>query len=185
MPSSNFNNLIGAAGVFTGLVRDTNGIAMSSGAAALWESTNTFTTTGMGEENNNFVGADRTLMSAYLDQNTLTPSPTFVQIIDLPDDLAVKYDLYIYTLGGQANRGGAYAVNGGAPKYVVASGDGSRNGPDFVEAMGDDPAFGMSDWGNYVVFRDLSGKTVTITAVNLFGQVPRAPINGLQIVNTQ
>jgi hypothetical protein len=52
-----------------------------------------------------------------------------------------------------------------------------------VEAIGDDPRFGIRDWGNYVVFRGLSGSSVTITATNTFGDVPRAPINGVQIVN--
>jgi len=184
-----WNNLFGHAGLVAGLVRAIDGTAIATDASVLWEATNTFRTTGLGEENNNFTGPNRILMTGYLDQNTFTPSPTFVQIVDLPPDMADLYDVYIYTLGGVPNRGGAYAVNGGDPKFVVASatihGDTVFNGPDFVQAIGDDPFFGTDDWGNYVVFEGLSGTSVTITAVNLFGSVPRAPINGFQIVHRQ
>jgi hypothetical protein len=177
----NWNNVSGPEGVYPNLVHDLNGVAVPTNATVLWSSTNTWASTGMGEENNNFIGVDRQLMTGYLDQNTFTPSPTFVQITNIPDDVAANYDIVIYTLGGQPNRGGEYAVNGGAPKFVVASGDGSFNGPDFVEAIADDPAYGTRDWGNYVVFRGLSGNTVTITATNSLGG--KAPVNGVQIVN--
>ncbi len=68
--SANWNNMTKKGGVFTSLVRDTNGGAITTGATVLWEATNTWSSTGKGEENNNFTGANATLMTGYLDQNT-------------------------------------------------------------------------------------------------------------------
>src|SRR6266849_2084839 len=124
-----------------------------------------------------------------LDQNTKTPSPTFVQIRDMPDDIAAgTYDVYLYMLSGVAGESaGEYTVNSAGPKFVVASGDrGQFSGPDFVEAKGDDPGYGSADFGNYVVFRGLTGSLITITAINTRdlsgGSDPRAALNAVQIV---
>jgi hypothetical protein len=93
----------------------------------------------------------------------------------------------IYTLTTTAqNAQCLYTVNDPLnAKYVLTgSVDGDKyNGPDFLEAAGDDPKFGTSDSGNFVVFRGLSGNTVHIEATNLLGGV--APINGIQIVAGQ
>jgi hypothetical protein len=187
--SANWNNVTKKGGVFTSLVRDTNGVASTTGATVLWEATNTWASTGKGEENNHFIGANATLMTGYLDQNTQTPSPTFVQIRNIPDDIAAgKYDVYLYMLSGvHGESAGEYTVNDAGPKFVVASGvDGQFSGPDFVEATGDDPGYGASDFGNYVVFRGQTGSLVTITATNLLdlsgGSDPRAALNAVQIV---
>jgi len=183
VPSANWNNAFGMIGEVKQLARDTNGVAMTTDASVMWSATNTWSSTGRGEENNNFTGPDHDLMRGYLDQNTPTPSTTIIQFTNIPADMAINYDVIIYTLGGVPNRGGEYTVNGSAPKFVVASGNGVFNGPDFIEALGDDPAFGTNDWGNFVAFRGMSGDSVMITATNTFGDVPRAPINGVQIVN--
>ena len=106
----NWNTVLTAAGVQTNLIRDDLGVASVTNATVLWSATNTWSSTGRGEENNNFAGPDRVLMTGYLDQNTLTPSPTFIQIRDIPADMALNYDVVIYTLGGVPNRGGEYAV---------------------------------------------------------------------------
>ena len=94
--------------------------------------------------------------------------------------------MYLYALNGSAGESaGEYTVNNVGPKYVVAGGDtGQFSGPDFVEATGDDPGYGPTDFGNYVVFRAQTGSVVTITATNLStlpGQ-DRAMLNAVQIV---
>jgi hypothetical protein len=193
VPSANWNNATTKGGVLGALVRDTNGVAITTGATALWETTNTWSSTGKGEENNNFDPAtgNYTLMTGYLDQNTAKPSPLFIQIRNLPDDIANgTYDVYIYALGGHSGKGGEYTVGNVGPKFFVGGGDtdnGPFTGPDFKEAKGTDPAYGPDDYGNYIRFQGFTGGVVTITATNFFMSNtgdPRAPINGIQIVVT-
>jgi hypothetical protein len=185
--SANWNNVIKKGGVSIGLTRDTNGVAITTDATVLWEATNTWASTGKGEENNHFTGANATLMTGYLDENTSTPSPIFVQIRNLPNDIATgTYDIYLYALNGCPGEStGEYTVNNTGPKFVVAAGDtGQFSGPNFVEAKGDDPGYGPSDFGNYVVFSGQTGSVVTITATNISG-IPgkdRAVLNAVQIV---
>jgi hypothetical protein len=190
VPSMNWNNTSGSGGVQAALIRDTNGAAITTGATVLWESTNTWSSTGKGEENNNFTfgTGDYTLMTGYLDQNTATPSPIFIQVRNLPADIASgTYDVYIYGLGGHSDKGGEYTVGNVGPKFFVAGGDmdnGPLTGPNYVEAAGTDPGYGPDDYGNYIRFQGFTGGVVTITASNFFGNNPRAPINGIQIVVT-
>src|SRR5438094_7463052 len=67
VPSANWNNMTTKVGFVPGLVRDTNGVATTTGATVLWEASTTFASTGKGEENNNFDPAtgDYALMSGY------------------------------------------------------------------------------------------------------------------------
>jgi hypothetical protein len=191
VPSANWNNAPKKGGVMTALTRDTNGVATTTGAVVLWEATNTWATTGKGEEGNNFdpSTADYTLMTGYLDQNTSTPSPTFIQVRNLPDDIASgTYDVYILAMGSFADKGGEYTVNNVGPLFVLAGGDtvnGPLTGPNYVQAKGTDPAYGPDDFGNYLLVAGQTGATVTITATNFFSGIdsnPRAAINGIQIV---
>jgi hypothetical protein len=211
VPSANWNNTTTNAGLATGLLEDVNGVATASSAQVIWYASNTWASTGKGEENDNFKGADHTLMSGYLDMEVGQPAVTFIQISNLPASFSGTYDVYIYALAGVAGRGGIYEVNGnqnrgvgsqGNYQYFVTSGtkdptknnQGLYSGPDFVQAVGDDKTFGadgvnQDDFGNYMVFFGVTGPTVSITAVSLampnvagFDGTPRAPLNGVQIV---
>src|SRR5207244_1390543 len=64
--SANWNNTTGNTGLVTNLVEDVNGVAKQSSAQVFWQATNTWASTGKGEEGNNFTGADKTLMAGYL-----------------------------------------------------------------------------------------------------------------------
>jgi hypothetical protein len=211
VPSANWNNVMTYAGS-AAVMEDNNGVATQTGAQVVWYASNTWASTGKGEENNNFKGADHTLMSGYLDMEVGRPAVTFIQINNLPPSFSGTYDVYIYTLPGVAGRGGVYEVNGnqnrglgpqGNYAFAVTSGtkDPTKNnqglfsGPDFVQILGDDPNYGSdgvntNDFGNYISFFGVSGPTVNITAVSqALGQygtgydgTPRAAINGVQIV---
>src|SRR5262249_17515205 len=141
---------------------------------------------------------------------------TFIQVTNLPASFSGTYDVYIYAMGGFPGCGGVYEVNGNQSRsnlalcpacnyqYYVASGiqnpnksgtQGLYSGPDFFQSFGDDSSYGADggtdDFGNYMMFKGLTGPTVSITAVAQpmpsatgysFNGYPRAPINGIQIV---
>jgi hypothetical protein len=190
VPSANWNNATTNTGVAASLLEDVNGVATPSSAQVTWFASNTWSSTGKGQENNNFKGADHTLMSGYLDMETAPPptlfGTTFIQVSNLPVSFSGTYDVYIYALGGFPGAGGVYEVNGNQNRtnlalcprcnyqYFVTSGiqdptkagtQGLYSGPDFFQSFGDDSAYGADDYGNYMVFMGLSGPTVNITAV--------------------
>ncbi len=176
--SANWNNAFMSVGEVDNLVRDIRGTPTPTGASVVWFTTNTWCNLGCGGEfNNNFLGNDRILMVGYIDQNDVDITIR-VRISDLPDDMAASYDVYVYVLGGVPDRGGEYTVNGVTKSGTV--GGVPFIGPDYVE----DPGQDHSTRGNYLVFRGLSGSTVDISALNTFGETPRAPINAVEIVNT-
>jgi hypothetical protein len=205
VPSDNWNNASVdmtqaqndyGSGLASGLTRDTNGVAVTTNASVLWHADGAWSSTGRGQENNNFdpSSADHALMSGYLDQNKDIPSPTMIVINNLPSDFATgTYDVYVLALGGTSNRGGEYRCNSAGPLYFLPGGainNGPFTGPTYVQATGDDPNYGSNDYGNYVVFPNQTGGTVAVTATNFVAGggivdhtgAPRAPINGIQIV---
>jgi PEP-CTERM motif len=173
--TANWNNTTGNNGTFNNLVRDTNGVAGTTSASVTWTSGNTWSSTGRGEENNNFTGANKTLLTGYLDNSP--GNPTRVTISGLPANfVAAGYNVYIYALGGVADRGGLYTVNGFNKSGTT--GGTNFNGPAFVQ----DPGTDHSSRGNYLVFTGLSGTTITIISDANFGGTPRSPINAIEIV---
>jgi hypothetical protein len=178
--AGNWNVALNEGGVLTNLVEEIDGEAHPTSATVVWEATGIASSAVTAP--NFFQGSDLKLMSGHLDQDINHPFPTFIQITDIPDELAASYDVVIYTLVISPNLGAEYTVNGSAPAFVLPGGNGVFNGPDFVEVpTGMDSTFGTDDWGNYVVFRGVSGNTVTITAANRLGG--KAPVNGVQIAN--
>lgn len=180
--AQNWNVVMGNGGVLSNVM---DGDGNSTTASLLWEAP-TFSD-AYADELGFVDDANKQLMSGYLDQNTSTPSPTFIQITGIPDSLAAKYDVVIYTLTMVPNANGRYSVNtaNGDEQllYVVAGGNGASDYSMFNQATGNDSAYGPSDFGNYVVFPGLSGKTVTITATNETDG--KAPVNGVQIATAQ
>jgi hypothetical protein len=203
--SDNWNNALhdsspGGSGLgvgfMNGLARDTNGAVVTTNASAYWHADGLWSSTGKGEENNNFTAgtADHTLMSGYLDSGHNFPTPNIIVITNLPSDIASgTYDVYVLALGGQSNRGGQYTCNSTGPLYLLAGGptqNSSFTGPNYVQAQGTDPNYGADDYGNYLIFPNQTGATVAITATQFIdaGMVvdhtgyPRAPINAVQIL---
>ena len=148
---------------------------MATGATVTWTSDNVWSTPITDQAGN------RRLMKGYLD--TGLERATTVTVTGLP---AGAYDVYVYALGGHSAKGGEYTVGNVGPLFLVGGGD-MDNGPftgKFVQAAGTDPGYGADDFGNYLVFKGFTGGVVTITATNFFGNNPRAPINGVQLVAT-
>ena len=119
------------------------------------------------------------MMNGYLDPVTAS-MPAVVTVSGLPTSItAAGYDVYVYVTGdvgtGTGTRVYNYAI--GTTTFSV-----SQTGPtptsftSFALA----PAGGA---GNYIVFRNLTAATFTLTATPGTGSAPRAPVNGVQIVS--
>jgi hypothetical protein len=165
---------------------DAKGVASTVSTTVEWDSPNTWASTGRGEENNVLTGSDYNLMAGYLDTGNATTTRVTVQ--GLPSQLTSgKYDLVVYTLGGVANRGGAFRVTDLAgtviSDYVVFTSP--ANLASYKEAVNTTP--NVASEGNYVVFRGLSAANVIIegTTENGLGQggTPRASLNAIQFVS--
>jgi hypothetical protein len=222
-PQGNWNNVTTNLGVQMNLVEDGTplgtGVAVHTTAQVLWYASNTWSSTGLGEENNNFkgpqsanypgYGADAVLMAGYLDMETQNPEVTFIQITNIPPEIASGFGVFLYAVPGVPGRGGVYAVDEqnnssgtGTYQYYVASGtqdptkagtQGLFSGPDFSQAVGDDMTYGANgsqdDFGNFLYWTGLSGTTVTITAISQpmpaltgYNGTVRAPIAAIQLV---
>jgi hypothetical protein len=185
---ANWNNLNTLAGTSSSIVGDASGSAQTTGVSVEWTCANTWASTGRGEENNGFTGADRSLMTGYLD--TGADTTTTVTISGIPEDLTdgqYGYDVYVYTLGGVAGRGGGYRVvdpANGTPirDYVKAQSAASPTSYSAVPTT-DPAAWGV---GTHVLFRALTASSIRIEATTVdpwgFGSPNRAPINAVQLV---
>jgi len=184
---ANWNNLMEQSGKVSGLVADVAGTRTATSASVEWSSAGTWASTGLGEENNGFSGADRTLTTGYLD--TSDESTTTIKVFGLPSVLTARsYDVYVYTVGGVTNRGGGYRIR---------TVDGSRILRDDVRARTDalpsvyhpapvDPGLGQIGTGSFIVFSGLTASNILIEATTGrglgWGSPARAPVNAVQIV---
>jgi hypothetical protein len=180
----NWNNETLLNGSASNLVLDLNGAVVASSAAVTWNSNNTWSSTGRGEENNFAMGEDRDLMAGYLDTGGLGGVGVTINMTGLPATLTqFGYDVYVYSQGGVNGRGGTYTMNAGTTSLsafheVTAGFDGT-----YLEDT--DPAMtpGAEIFGsNYLVFRNLTTNAFDLTTTPQTGGTPRAPINAIEIV---
>ncbi|MBK7998131.1 MAG: hypothetical protein IPK15_05215 [Verrucomicrobia bacterium] len=179
LPQVNWNNLTANNGSSSALVADLRGTSVPSTATVTWSCPNTWSSTGRGEENNQFpVGSgDRALMLGYLDSNDQESGAVHVTVSNLDASFADSaYDVIVYALGGtSANRYGAYSING--VTNIVNS---AANPTGFVL----DPGLSNTDFGNYIVFKNVTGSSFELiaNAVTPIGNGVRAPVSAIQIV---
>ncbi len=180
---ANWNNLRLLEGTNAIVVADAYGAPEATAVTVAWDSNNTWSSTGRGEENNAFTGADKALMTGYLDSGAATTST--VMIKGIPEALTSEgYDVYVYALGGVEGRGGGYRVvpEGGAPTAYVDV-QGPMDPATYIEAI---PAAGAWAVGNYIVFGGMTASTITVEATTQGGHgysgTPRAPINAIQLI---
>jgi hypothetical protein len=186
----NWNNLSLLSGTNSAIVADVSGTAEPTTMTVTWSSANTWSSTGRGEENNQFTGTDKTLMLGYLDTGAATT--TTVTIQNVPEKLtSAGYDVYVYTLGGIGKKGGGYrilnATTGAVLKnYVKAS---APTNPSAYAQVIPDP----TKWaeGTYIVFSGLDSPNIKVEATTAGGLGytttgsgdPRAPINAIQLIS--
>lgn len=161
--TATWNNIEGASGGPLELNADESGSSAGSSATVTWESNNTWSSTGKGEENNTAdAGDSRNLMSGYLDTNA--SDTIFVQVDDVPYEV---YTVYVYMKGGVIGRGGDYQIS----CQVQYHQDDAAFSGEFVEGAS----------GDYVVFENITGSSLRVESTPV---VTRAPINGIEIVET-
>jgi hypothetical protein len=190
---SHWNNLFGAntpdTGAVSGIVADNAGVGDATTVTVDWAPAGTWESTGRGEENNQFTGADHTLMTGYLDSGAATT--THATISNIPAKLTSGgYDVYVYLLGGVGvtsdPRGGGYRIvdpSGTVIKdYVLAQAPTNPTGFVLVPStLGTN--YGV---GTYIVFSGLKATNITVEASTenglASGATPRAPMNAIQLV---
>ena len=185
---ANWNNLVGASGTNSAVVADDNGVSGSTGVTVTWTSANLWSSTGSGEENNKFTGADMALMTGYLDTGNATT--TDVTITGIPDKLtSAGYDVYVYAMGGvAAGRSGGYRILDANSKavlkdWVIATS--SSNAAAYAQVpLSTDPA--KPGVGNYIVFSGINAANIIVEASTANGKggsdTPRAAINAIQLI---
>ncbi|MCZ7635841.1 MAG: hypothetical protein M5U12_07210 [Verrucomicrobia bacterium] len=196
---ANWNNLSLLSGSnATPILADVRGTAEPTAVAVAWNSANTWSSTGRGEENNAFSGADKALMTGYLDTGNATTST--VQIVNLPAQLTeAGYDVYVYAMGGVGGRGGSYRILDTATGKVLRDSiraQSPTNLASYVEvptnlgATANGAATLVFGAGNYLVFRGLTAAAITVEARTAaagggvgYSGTPRAPINAIQLVS--
>jgi hypothetical protein len=167
---SNWNNAAGLSGTNQALV-DSTGI--SSGAVLTWSDPKSYVNNGSVP---NIPGSYR-MMKFYLDSSTNTV--TTVIVTNLPND-PNGFQVYVYCDGSNSEtREGAYTLSGtGITARTFTAFDNANVNFSGTFAQANNSA------GNYVGFiiGNVSGFTLTVTAVNNGAQFPRGPLNGFQIV---
>ncbi len=166
-PQSNWNNLEGAMGDNVTLIDSAGGATV---LRTSWVADGTYTINGDTPFDQNAA-----LMRGFLRTRNGVTTAVTVRNIAYP-----TYDVYIYGDGRSTTQATNYTVNGVTYNNVGDIGNWPvLNGGDvFV------PAVTSNRVGNYVVFRGVTGATLTVGAANAVGD-QNGPINGLQIVRAE
>lgn len=175
-----WNNLSLLNGSASNLILDLNGNVVPSSAAVTWNSNNTWSSSGLGEENNTGTGENRDLMAGYLDTAGLGGVGVTINITGLPPSLTqFGYDVYVYIQGGVAARGGTYTLGANSP-YHEGTGPFTDT---FVEDTNPDlPPSPEIAGSNYLVFRNVAGNAFDLIGTPTNGNPARAPVNAIEIV---
>lgn len=163
-PAADWNSCADASGTLAALV-DSDGTA--SATEVTWNGG------GVWQLPVDDAPGDARMMTGYLDPRTTAT----VVVTGLPGRLVASgYDVYVYTNGdvpADITRAASYSI-GGVTQVVTQPQLTSFSGT-FIQAMN-------SGFGNYVVFRSITGSSFTLTVRPVSGTGLRAPINGMQIV---
>jgi hypothetical protein len=175
-PVAHWNGAANIMGTLANLLL-ADGTATS--ATAMWNSPSNGTDPGEWTVGFADMPGNTRMMNGYLDP-VLASKPAVVTVSSLPASITgAGYDVYVYVTGdvgtGTSTRTYNYAV-GTTMLTVSQTGPAPTSFTSFTLA----PSAGA---GNYIVFRNLTAATFTLTATPGTGTNSRAPVNGLQIVS--
>ena len=140
---------------------------------------------GLSTWSNSFTDApgDPRMMNGYLDPR-MPDQPGTVSVANLPAEMSSGYDVYVYcysAVDSGDTRNYQYKI-GSTTVSVSQPSLSTSSFPGYTLATGGDG--GTAGAGDYVVFRNLTGSSFTLTAQprpSTWG-MQRAPVNGMQIV---
>lgn len=172
-PAMNWNGAATSNGTLSNLLEADGTV---TAASVTWSSPSMGSSNGEWKNNYPDAPGNARMMNGYLDPPIASAT---VAVHGLPAAItAGGYDVYVYMAGDipfPLTRTYQYTI--GSTSFMV-----SQTGPSPASFSGFTlaPAGGA---GNYVVFRNLTAATFTLTATPGTGQQTRAPVNGLQIVS--
>ena len=169
--AANWNGAGNAAGTLANL-RAADGTLTT--AAVTWNAPANAGNTGVWTNGFADAAGNIRMINGYLDP-TSSALPATVKVTGLPAAIAGGYDVYVYAYGDipdTATRTYQYALGS---SFTVSQTGPSATVPGFTRA----PPGGA---GNYILYRNVSGASFTLTATPGTGPQSRAPINGIQIV---
>ena len=175
-PAAHWNGAANIMGTLTNLLL-ADGTATT--ASVMWNSPSMGSNPGEWMVGFADMPGNTRMMNGYLDPVAVS-MPAVVTVSGLPASItAAGYDVYVYVTGdvgtGTSTRTYNYAI--GTTMFTVSqTGPAPTSFTSFTLA----PAGGA---GNYIVFRNLTAATFTLTATPGTGTNLRAPVNGLQIVS--
>jgi len=171
-----WNSATGSAGTLSPLmVAD----GTSVGASLAWSSPVAGSATGTYWVGYTDMAGDTRMMNGYLDPGSAS-MPATVTVTGLPSSFTSSgYDVYVYMAGYVPSGTRTYNYTIGSTTIVV-----SQTGPSGTTFPGYTLA-PNNGAGNYVVFKQLSSSSFTLTAKpgSGSGTQTRAPVNGVQIVS--
>lgn len=174
-PATHWNEAAGASSSLSPLVQ-ADGTSLT-GSNVTWSASTTSTSPGVYSAGLTDMAGDVRMMNGYLDPaNGSAPSAT-VMVSGL-SALTGGYDVYVYFLAQLASgKTRSHKLAIGSTAITV-----SQSGP--TAFSGYSQATNGGSTGNYVVFKNVTGTsfTLTSTAVSASDSTLRAPVNGMQIV---
>lgn len=178
--ATHWNSATGATGTLSSLV-----LAGGSSTAAYASWSMNPIDSAIDTWSNSFtdVPGNPRMMNGYLDPRS-TNSPVTINVTGLPDPMSSGYDVYVYCYSYiDTSETRLYEYKIGSTTYSVSqTGPSASTFPGYTLASGADG--GTTVAGNYVVFRNVTGASFTLTAQprsSVWG-MERAPVNGIQIV---
>ncbi len=173
-PAANWNSAGGPAGTLTPLLRADG---TSTSASVTWSAPYLSTSFGV-----YFVGmtdapGNTRMMNGYLDPSNGTTPASTITVSGLP--WTGGCDVYVYFLGGLGN-----LPAGETRSHKLAIGSASFTVSQAAPSPTIFPGFTLATAtaGDYVVFKNVTGTSFTLTSTAVSGTTKRAPVNGLQIV---
>lgn len=171
VPAANWNSLPASSNAaLNSLVDDLN----ASAGNITWSNSSSYTVGGAG---NNAAG-NRKMLNGYIDTDNATTN-TFT-VTNLPAAFGSLFTVVVYADGdGTDNRFGSYSIAGAGAFQLRDNTNAASLAGTFDDAT-------LDNLGNYLVFsnvpRNANGGFVLSATPTAGGGLPRAPVNGIQIL---